>query len=148
MSRHRPLSSANPHAPVSRAPVSRGAPLPSRGAYGRRSRTWSATGGRVQATTETGTGIRLDTHVTAVPDAVLPTPPGTVYARILAACAQTCAVAELASLLGTPLGVATVLVAELRDEGLVETRAPLDMAGDSPVTYSLLLRLRDRLRAI
>jgi hypothetical protein len=40
------------------------------------------------------------------------------------------------------------MVAELRDDGWVETRAPLDMTLDTVVSDALLRRVRDRLRAI
>jgi hypothetical protein len=114
-------------------------------AAGRRARTWSATGGRVQDLARLG--IRLDTQVTALPTNASP-PPGTGYAQILLLSRSTVAVAELAAVLNVPVGVAAAMAAELRDRGLVETRAPLDMTKDTVVTHALLQRLMDGLRAL
>jgi hypothetical protein len=114
-------------------------------APGRRSRAWSVTGGRVQPPGN----VRLDTLVTAVPGRDGPLPPGSDYPRILHLARSAVAVAEIASALGAPVGVAAVMVGELHDRGWVETKAPLDMASnDDVVTVALLERMVERLRAI
>jgi uncharacterized protein DUF742 len=99
----------------------------------RRSRTWSVTGGRVHDLDD-GTDIRIDTHVTTRPGGGAP-PPGSSYARVLALCQSTLAVAELAG----------ALVATLRDNGLVDVRAPLDMSRDTLITHALLERVKNGL---
>ncbi|MDT0321890.1 DUF742 domain-containing protein [Streptomyces millisiae] len=88
--------------------------------------------------------IRLDTHVTTLSGDGPPA--GTQFAKILTLCQTTRAVAELAAHLKIPVGVAAVLVAELRDLGHVDTRDPLDLTGDSVVTLALLERVRNGLR--
>ncbi|OEV06030.1 DUF742 domain-containing protein [Streptomyces oceani] len=118
-----------------------GRPPPS----GRRSRPWSPTGGKVHDL-DGDSGIHLDTQVTAVPDSGVTGPPsGSQHARIISLCRTGRAVAELAAHLGLPVGVAGVMVAELRAAGQVTTRAPLDMTADSVVTDALLRRVRDGL---
>lgn len=111
---------------------------------GRRSRPWSATGGRVQRLGGES-GISLDTQVTAVP-AEGSGPAGSHYDRIVVLCRTARAVAELAAHLRLPVGITGALVSQLRDEGLVATRAPLDLTHDGVVTDALLRRVRDRLR--
>jgi hypothetical protein len=107
---------------------------------GRQSRTWSVTGGRVHDLAD-GADIRIDTHVTTRPGAG-PRPPGSQYAQILTLCQTTLAVAQLASYLGAPVSVTAALVATLRHHGLVDTRSPLDMTGDTVVTHALLERVK------
>lgn len=110
---------------------------------GRRSRPWAVTGGRIQALAA-DSDIRLDTHVTACPHpAALPS--GSAHLRILELCRTSRAVAELAAELGVPVGIAGAMVAQLRDDGHVETRAPLDLTHDGVVTDALLRRVRDGL---
>jgi hypothetical protein len=113
-----------------------------RSAPGRRPRVYAATGGRVQAP---DSDIRLDTHITTTPG-TLRRPASAHHGRILRECATARAVAELAAVLDLPVGVVTVLVTELRDQGLLQARAPLDMTDDNTVTVALLERLRDGLR--
>jgi hypothetical protein len=105
----------------------------------RRSRVWSVTGGRVHDVDFTD--IRIDTHVTTLPGAG-PPPPGSQYTHVLALCRTTLAVAQLASQLGAPVSVTAAVVATLRHHGLVETRSPLDMTGDTVVTHALLERVK------
>jgi hypothetical protein len=109
----------------------------------RRSRTWSVTGGRVHDLDD-GTDIRIDTHVTTRPGGGAP-PPGSSYARVLALCQTTLAVAELAGRLGAPVSVTAALVATLRDHGLVDVRSPLDMSRDTVITHALLERVKNGL---
>lgn len=111
-------------------------------AHGRRSRPWAATGGRIQVMT-TGSDITLDTHVTATRPGAPPA--GSSYLRIVELCRTSRAVAELAAELGIPVGIAGAMVARLRDDGQVETRAPLDLTHDGVVTDALLRRVRDGL---
>ncbi|MFD7921238.1 DUF742 domain-containing protein [Streptomyces sp. NPDC059740] len=117
-----------------------------RPAHGRRSRSWSVTGGRVQDLDDAD--IRLDTHVLATASAAEGPPAGSRYGRIVRMCSTARAVAELAAHLRVPVGVAGAMVAELRAGGWVETRAPLDMTRGGVVTEAFLRKVRDRLRAI
>ncbi|MFI1013034.1 DUF742 domain-containing protein [Streptomyces sp. NPDC020965] len=119
------------------------APQPRRG---RRSRPWSATGGRILDLE--GGQIRLDTQVQTDPGHAHGAPPaGTRYARILQLCRTPQVVTQIAGELELPLGVTAALVAELRDRHLVTTAEPMDLTRDSVVTNALLLRVRDRLNA-
>lgn len=115
-----------------------------RAAPGRRSRPWSATGGRVREMTD---DIRLDTCVTATTTPGGP-PPGTRHADALALCRPVRAVAELAALLGIPVGVAAALVADLRDAGWVTTQRPKELTDNAVVSVVLLLRVKERLENV
>lgn len=114
---------------------------------GRRSRAYAETGGRVQAPDDPHLDVRLDTHVTAVRGDG-GKPPTAHQARILDHCRNARAVAELSALLELPVGVTTVLVTELRTQGRVETRAPLDMTDDNVVSIDVLHRLKAGLHAL
>lgn len=108
----------------------------------RRSRPWAATGGRVQALA-TGADITPDTHVTATNSG--PPASGSSYLRLVELCRTSRAVAELAAELGVPVGIAGAMVAQLRDDGQVDTAAPLDLSDDGAVTDALLRRVKDGL---
>lgn len=91
--------------------------------------------------------IRLDTCVTPTTACGGPAP-GTPHAEALALCRPVRAVAELAALLGVPVGVAGVLVGDLRDAGWVETQKPQDLTDDAVVSVALLRRVRDGLKNV
>ncbi|MGW4200948.1 DUF742 domain-containing protein [Streptomyces sp. NPDC004726] len=111
---------------------------------GRRSRPWSATGGRILDLE--GAQVRLDTQVQAQPGPARGSPPaGTRYTRILQLCRTPRVVTQIAGALELPLGVTAALVAELRDHNLVTTDTPADLTRDTNVTHALLRRVRDRL---
>ncbi|MFF5090457.1 DUF742 domain-containing protein [Streptomyces niveus] len=115
-----------------------------RPAAGRRSRPWSATGGRVR---DLADDIRLDTCVTPTSTSGGPAP-GTPHADALVLCRPVRAVAELAALLSVPVGVAGALVADLRDAGWVTTQRPKELTDDAVVSVALLRRVRERLRNV
>lgn len=70
-------------------------------------------------------------------------------ARILRICVQPRSVAEVAALIGTPLGVARVLVADLEAEGLLHVARPMLPPGHEPGRdVSVLRRIRDGLREL
>lgn len=67
-------------------------------------------------------------------------------ARILRICTEPRSVAEVAALIGTPLGVARVLVADLEAEGLVQVSDSRAGGREPAQDRSILQRVRDGLR--
>lgn len=101
-------------------------------------RPFILTGGRTQPLQD---GLRVETLVHAQP--------GTMFAplqferrRIVELCQTPRSVAEIASALGVPLGVARVLVADLATSGLVSVH----QQAETPT--QLIERVLDRVRAL
>lgn len=111
---------------------------------GRRSRPYAGTGGRTQAP---GTGLTIDTQIT-VCEAYGGQPVSEAHLSILRRCAESSrAVSELAGLLRLPVGVITVLVADLHRLRLVTLQAPTDMSRDDNVSFGLMNRVLNGLKA-
>lgn len=90
--------------------------------------------------------LRLETLVISNP-AALNAPVTLERLRIVRLCQRPLAVAELAHALGSPVGVARVLVADLLADGLVTVFEHPVM--DDPVrAVALLERIRDGVRAL
>ncbi|MDN3060093.1 DUF742 domain-containing protein [Streptomyces sp. SRF1] len=115
------------------------------GGAGRRSRAFTATGGRVQPLDD---DIRLDTHVTPTSSGGDTLPLTEQQSQLISLCRPACAVAELAARMDLPLAVVTALVHDLRARGRVTTDQVLDLTSDTVISTALLQRLRDRLHAI
>lgn len=101
-------------------------------------RPFLLTGGRTRPIQD---GLRVESMIV--------TAPGGLYAplrferrAIVRRCHQPCSLAEVASSLRLPLGVVTVLVADLLDEGL------LDQAPSDELPIDVLERIRDCVRAL
>lgn len=69
-------------------------------------------------------------------------------ATIVRLCQGPRSVAEVSALLGVPVGVARVLVADLADEGFVQVNLPLAAASDGSVDRELLERVLAGLEAL
>jgi DNA-binding MarR family transcriptional regulator len=70
---------------------------------------------------------------------------GPEHLRVLEACSEPVAVADLASDLDLPLGVVRILIADLREQGLVNVRQPASSGfGD----VGLLKEVADALRRL
>ncbi|MFJ4741194.1 DUF742 domain-containing protein [Streptomyces sp. NPDC088775] len=111
---------------------------------GRRSRPYAGTGGRTQAPT---TGLTIDTQV-IVNDTDAEQPLSEAHLSALRLCSESSrAVSELAGLLRLPVGVITVLVADLHQLHLVTLQAPADMSAIDNVSYGLMTRVLNGLRA-
>jgi DNA-binding MarR family transcriptional regulator len=70
---------------------------------------------------------------------------GPEHLRLLRACRQSIAVADLASDLDLPVGVVRILVADLREQGLVSVHQP-ESSGFSDV--AILKEVADALRRL
>ncbi|HEX7658959.1 MAG TPA: DUF742 domain-containing protein [Pseudonocardiaceae bacterium] len=86
-------------------------------------------------------GLRIETLVHARPDALY-APLHFEHRAIVQLCQTPIAVAEVASRIGVPLGVAKVLVADLYADNLVQLREPTEL----PV--HVIERIRDLVRAL
>ncbi|MFF2650699.1 DUF742 domain-containing protein [Streptomyces sp. NPDC058045] len=111
---------------------------------GRRSRPYAGTGGRTRAPSAE---LTFATQITVC---------GTPGRQPLSAAHQRClhlcseaprAVSELAGLLELPVGVLTVLVADLQRLDLVTARAPADMSRNDNVSFGLMERVLKGLKA-
>ncbi|MDF3303327.1 uncharacterized protein DUF742 [Streptomyces sp. KhCrAH-43] len=111
---------------------------------GRRSRPYAGTGGRIQAPTA---GLTIDTQIT-VSGARHEQPLSETHLSVLRLCSESSrAVSELAGLLQLPVGVITVLVADLDRLRLVTLQAPADMSRLDNVSYGLITRVLNGLKA-
>jgi hypothetical protein len=70
---------------------------------------------------------------------------GPEHRRVLASCRISVAVADLAADLDLPLGVVRILIADLRDQGLVNVRQP---APGGLADLSILKEVADALRRL
>ncbi|REE97057.1 DUF742 domain-containing protein [Thermomonospora umbrina] len=106
-------------------------------------RPFVVTGGRTRPTDER---LRVEALITALP-AALSAPLSFERRRIVElSCRRPLSVAELAALLGVPLGVARVLIADLIAERLVTVHDPVGLS-DLP-SRALLERIREGVRAL
>ncbi|WP_037905433.1 DUF742 domain-containing protein [Actinacidiphila yeochonensis] len=111
---------------------------------GRRSRPYAGTGGRIQAPS---TGLTIDTQI-IVSGAYTEQPLSEAHLSALRLCTESPrAVSELAGLLQLPVGVITVLVADLHHLSLVTLQAPADMSKIDNVSYGLITRVLNGLKA-
>jgi hypothetical protein len=119
---------AEPHTPLESGPVVR---------------PFIITGGR---TRPVDARLRLETLVTAPPSA-LAAPLTLELHRIVRMCQRPVSVAEIANGMGSPVGVARVLVADLLADRLVTVHEHT-VPGDSHAALALLERIRDGVRAL
>ncbi|WP_225842119.1 DUF742 domain-containing protein [Streptomyces albus] len=108
----------------------------------RRPRPYAATGGRTRVPDAT-VGIATQITVCADPG---PLPLSEQHHRLLTLCTTPRAVSELAGCMELPVGVVTVLIADLQAHGLVEARGALDMSRDDKVSHALMERVLNGLR--
>lgn len=101
-------------------------------------RPFIMTGGRAEPVQA---GLRLETLVASVPEAAT-AQVEFERRRILTLCRQPATVAEVASGIGVPLGVAKVLIADLVVCGLLVCQQP------SELPLHVLERIRDHVRAL
>lgn len=105
-------------------------------------RPFIVTGGRTRPVDDR---LKIETMVHAAP-AALSAPLGFERRRIVEICQRPVSVAEVSSMLGVPIGVARVLIADLIDERLL---AEHEFVGfGAPLTRSLLERIREGVRAL
>lgn len=105
-------------------------------------RPFIVTGGRTRPVDER---LRIETLVSAAP-AALSAPLAFERRRIVRLCQRPVSVAELAGLLGAPLGVVRVLIADLVAERLVTVHDLLDVRDAR--ARDLLERIREGVRAL
>jgi hypothetical protein len=105
-------------------------------------RPFIVTGGRTRPTDER---LRVETLITALPSA-LSAPLGFERRHIVEICQRPLSVAEIASSLGVPIGVAKVVIADLLAERLVTVHDQLGL-NDYP-SRSLLERIREGVRTL
>ncbi|MEV7616941.1 DUF742 domain-containing protein [Streptomyces sp. NPDC089799] len=101
-------------------------------------RPFIMTGGRVEPLHD---GLRLETLVVAAAGAQTETLEFE-RRRIVALCAEPATVAEVATRIGVPLGVAKVLIADLVVGGLLVCQQPKELP------LHVLERIRDHVRAL
>lgn len=104
---------------------------------GRRTRPYAGTGGRTQAPDAT---LHIDTQITTHAT-YQGQPLSEQHQHVLELCAEPRAVSEIAGLLRLPIGVITVLIADLQQFGLVTTQAPVDMSRNDNVSNRLMQRI-------
>ncbi|MEU5839766.1 DUF742 domain-containing protein [Streptomyces diacarni] len=109
---------------------------------GRRPRPYAATGGRTRAP-DAALGIATQITVRAETGRE---PLSQQHHQLLHLCPTPRAVSELAGRMELPVGVVTVLIADLQAHGLVEAREALDMSRDDTVSHALMERVLDGLR--
>ncbi|MFI7245219.1 MULTISPECIES: DUF742 domain-containing protein [Streptomyces] len=109
---------------------------------GRRSRPYAATGGRTRAP---DAALGIATQITVCAKAGRE-PLSEQHHQVLRLCPTPRAVSELAGHMELPVGVATVLIADLQAHGLVEAREPLDMSRNDNVSHALMERVLHGLR--
>lgn len=110
---------------------------------GDRIRPYALTGGR----TRSGADLPLETLVRRTPAGVAALPRLTLERkRIIDLCAQPLSIAELSAHLRVHLGVARVLVGDMKAEGLLDVHRPRPI-GDRP-DIKLLERVLDGLQAL
>ncbi|WIM98558.1 DUF742 domain-containing protein [Actinoplanes oblitus] len=102
-------------------------------------RPFMVTGGRTEPMHD---GLRIETQLYATP-AALSAPLRFEARRIVERCQSPRSTADLASVLGLPLGVVRVIVADLITDGLV-------LVDQTPgeLSTTLIERIRDRVRAL
>jgi hypothetical protein len=105
-------------------------------------RPFIVTGGRTRPADDR---LRVETLVTAVP-AALSVPLGFERRHIVEICQRPLSVAEVASSLGVPIGVARVVIADLIAERLLTVQDHLGF--DDYPSRSLLERIREGVRAL
>lgn len=105
-------------------------------------RPFIVTGGRTRPADER---LRVETLVTAAP-AALSVPLGFERRHIVEICQRPLSVAEVASGLGVPIGVARVVIADLIAERLLTVHDHLGF--DDHPSRSLLERIREGVRAL
>jgi hypothetical protein len=101
-------------------------------------RPFIVTGGRTRPLHD---GLRIETLVVSSP-AALSAPLHFEQRQIVHRCRTPLSLAEVAALIGVPLGVARVLVADLYTDNFVQLREP------QAVPEHLLERIRDLVRAL
>ncbi|MDI2130417.1 DUF742 domain-containing protein [Yinghuangia seranimata] len=104
-------------------------------------RPFIMTGGRTTPVTD---GLRLETLVRALP-AALSAPLAFEARRVVERCQQPCSVAEIATALGVPVGVARVVIGDLLAGNLV-FRLESPEPGSMPL--HTIERIRDLVRAL
>jgi hypothetical protein len=105
-------------------------------------RPFIVTGGRTRPADDR---LRVETLVTAAP-AALSAPLGFERRHIVEICQRPLSVAEVASSLGVPIGVARVVIADLIAERLLTVQDHLGF--DDHPSRSLLERIREGVRAL
>ncbi len=102
-------------------------------------RPFVLTGGRTRAN---NAALRMETMVQTVSDGTRTST--SEHGRLVDFCWEPCSIAEAASKLGIPLGVAVILVGDLVDEGCLE------VTHSDPVEIELsqLTRMIERVRAL
>ncbi|MDR7280385.1 DUF742 domain-containing protein [Catenuloplanes atrovinosus] len=105
-------------------------------------RPFLLTGGRTRPLRD---GLRLETLIRAAP-AALSAPLRFELLRIVRFCQEPRALADVATCLGVPVGVARVLVADLAADGYVTVDEP--MPDSSALPIELIERIVDRVRAL
>ena len=105
-------------------------------------RPFLLTGGRTRPLRD---GLRLETLIRAAP-AALSAPLRFELSRIVRFCQQPRALADVATCLRVPVGVARVLVADLAADGCLTVEEP--MADPSELPVELIERIVDRVRAL
>ncbi|MCX4781756.1 DUF742 domain-containing protein [Streptomyces sp. NBC_01264] len=103
-------------------------------------RPYTLTRGRTQASRL----LRLETLVSTVPQLRDHRGPLPEYDRIREMCVRPCSVAEISAVLGIPVGVMRILVADLADGGLVQVHEQ-DEHGASTTMLERVLRGLERL---
>lgn len=101
-------------------------------------RPFLLTGGRTRPVRD---GLRVETMLSAQP-AALSAPLRFEARRIVELCQRPMSVADVAVALGTPLGVARVLVADLVVDGY------LHLVEQGELSIEMIERIRDRVRAL
>ncbi len=101
-------------------------------------RPFIVTGGRTRPLHD---GLRIETLVVSLPSA-LTAPLHFEQRQIVHRCRTPLSLAEVAALVGVPLGVARVLVADLYTDNFVQLRTP------QAVPEHVLERIRDLVRAL
>ncbi|WP_327321942.1 DUF742 domain-containing protein [Streptomyces sp. NBC_01210] len=111
-------------------------------AVGRLVRPFTLVGGRTEPTRDIFTLITLITTARDPgPRRTRALPPE--HRQIVQMCTMPKAVAEVAALLDLPVSVATILLSDLLDEGLITAHAPVSASEDGGL--ALLHRVRDGL---
>ncbi|MDP9798148.1 hypothetical protein J2S43_006660 [Catenuloplanes nepalensis] len=105
-------------------------------------RPFLLTGGRTRPLRD---GLRLETQMRASP-AALSAPLRFELRQIVRFCQEPCALADVATHLGVPVGVARVLVADLASDGYLTVLEPVEHPSELPI--ELIERIVDRVRAL
>ncbi|MEV7418834.1 DUF742 domain-containing protein [Streptomyces sp. NPDC089919] len=97
-------------------------------------RPYTLTRGRIHASRP----LRLETLVQAAPGPAAHRPPLPEHEQILARCEHPRSVAEVSALLGIPLGVIRVLIADLADSGLLQVHEHDDRSASTTMLERVL----------